>query len=121
MPIRPRWTLPINFRQEDKSILDAAVALADADRIQITSLVRNALADYVKTRLGGEGVAGMKKMDDYFSSTSFGPIPPFKILTPKELKLWNDSDLLAAARQVRSRKQELEGELKRRGFHLFRW
>jgi hypothetical protein len=74
----------------------------------------------VKVRLKAQRDGGSKKMDDYLDLTSRGVVPMLKLLSPEELKRWNDSDVLAAARQVRSRKEELDSELRRRGFH-FRW
>jgi len=43
-----------------------------------------------------------------------------KLLTPEDLKLWTDSDVLTLAKQIRSRKQELDFELRKRGY-FFQW
>ncbi len=43
-----------------------------------------------------------------------------EMLTPGQLKLWEDAEVLAAAKGVRSRQQELQAELKRRGYS-FLW
>jgi len=39
-------------------------------------------------------------------------------LTREELKTWEDSDLIYVAKSIRARKQELEVELRRRGYHF---
>ncbi len=120
MAPRPHWTVPVNFRERDRSVLDSAIVLAEADRTDITSVFRNALAEYVKSRLETQDCGGSKKMDDYLDLTSQGAFPTSKLLSPEELKRWNDSDVLAAAKLVRSRKMELDGELRRRGY-FFKW
>jgi hypothetical protein len=43
-----------------------------------------------------------------------------KLLTPEEIKGWHDSEVLDLAKHVRARKEELQMELARRGYH-FRW
>ena len=115
MSPQARWTVPVNIRPRDKPILDAAVALAEKEGTDITTVFRNAVAEYVRTKLAGNGIS--RKMDDYFDSSLHSPL---KLLSREELKQWTDSDVISAAKQVRARKHELESELRRRGYY-FRW
>jgi len=114
---QPRWTIPVNIRQKDKPVLDAALAIAKADGTDLTSVFRIALAEYVSARHGKPGDSGSEKVDEYFDSSSR---ITSKLLTPAELRQWTDSDVLTLAKRIRSRKQELEFELRRRGYY-FRW
>jgi len=113
---QPRWTIPINIRSQDKPIMDALLEIAVNNRSDITNVVRSALAEYVK-RLGSGGESqATSKVDHYLDS----PFAVTKILTPGELNQWTDSDVLALAKVIRARQQELEFELRRRGYR-FSW
>jgi hypothetical protein len=117
MAPQPRWTVPVNIRQQDKSVLDAALTIAESDRTDITTVFRNALAEYVKARSGTQGDNESRKIDEYLDS-SFRMHS--KLLTPEDLKRWTDSDVLTLAKQIRSRRQELDFELRKRGY-FFQW
>jgi hypothetical protein len=56
-------------------------------------------------------------MDDFLDHSEVNPIFQ-EVLSPTELKGWVDSDLLFFAKLIRGRKQEIESELKKRGFHF---
>jgi hypothetical protein len=114
---QPRWTVPVNFRNVDRGILDAAIAIARKEETELTSVIRNAVQEYVKTKLGPAN--GLTRMDQYFDSSSSVNLQ--ELLNPEKLKAWSDSDLLRVSKQVRARKQELARELQRRGYHRFEW
>jgi hypothetical protein len=62
------------------------------------------------------------RLDEYIKDPTFKALPPItKLLTPNELREWSDDTLLLIARYLRSRRMELDCELKRRGFLEFRW
>ncbi len=57
----------------------------------------------------------ISKLDEYFKDPKFKALPPItRLLTPKELGEWSDETLLLVARNVRARKMELDGELRKR-------
>ncbi len=97
-----------------------AFAIAKADGTEITTLIRTALKEYVGIRQEGSQEARSKKMDDYLESSPFELVIHPKPLTREDLRQWADSDVLTAARHVRARKQELDFELRGRGYY-FRW
>jgi len=114
---QPHWTVPVNFRAQDRSVLDAALNIAKNEGSDVTSVFRTALSEFVgRKNLQHEG----PKLDKFIRD-SVMPEPIFnKVLTPKILGLWSESDLLSAAKKVRSRKWELDCELRLRGFD-FDW
>ena len=109
-----RWTVPINFRERDKPVLDDILEIARNDRSDITNVVRNALAEYVKMRLAPMGESGKTHLDTYLNS----PLAVTKVLRPGDLMYWQDSDLLSLAKIIRARREELEIELRRRGYRF---
>ena len=116
MAPQPRWTIPINMRSQDKPILDAALEIARRDGSDITTVFRTALAQFVINKSKAEG----PRIDEFldFSEKSDGIYN--RILTPAELRSWTVAGVLEAARHVRARQQELDSELRRRGY-FFRW
>jgi len=60
------------------------------------------------------------RMDDFLGDSMGNGVDPTckKVLSPADLKVMLDSDVLWFAKLVRGRKQELEAELKRRGYHF---
>jgi hypothetical protein len=114
---QPRWTVPVNFRAVDRPTLDAAIAIARKEGTELTSVIRNAVQEYVKTKLGPSN--GLARMDQYFDSSATVNLQ--ELLKPDELRTWSDSDLLRLSKQVRARKQELARELQRRGYLRFEW
>jgi hypothetical protein len=117
MAPQPRWTVPVNMRAQDKQVLDAALSIAKNEGRDITSVFRMALAEFVKTR---SGVNEERKMDEFLVNTSEISVNRLynRVLTPGELKGWSDASLVDSAKLVRARKQELDSELRKRGYFL---
>lgn len=115
--LKPRFVHPLNFRLEDKPILDQAIEIAKREGTNLTEVVRIALAEYT-SRIGTKSTA---KMDEFLKDSSYRAFPEFsRILKPEELGTWTDAEVLMLAKMTRSRKQELHMELRRRGFY-FEW
>jgi hypothetical protein len=117
MVLKPRWVVPLNFRSEDKALLDNAMFLAKKEELNITEIIRNALTEYTRRKLNLSEAAESHKIDEFLVSNSRENSIP-NILTREELKSWQDSDVLSVAKMVRARKQELEIELRKRGYYL---
>jgi hypothetical protein len=115
MTLKPRWVHPLNFREQDKGIMDAALLLAKRQGSDLTHVIREALKEYTSSRLRED--AG-QKLDSFITDT--GGYSYKKLLTLNELKNWRDVEILDLAKLLRARKQELEFELTKRGYH-FRW
>jgi hypothetical protein len=113
MALRPRYTVAINFREQDRPLLDAAVQIAKDEASDLTGIMREALRQYTKSKLK----SGNIKMDEFLDHVVTDPIFG-TVLSPTKLRGWADTDLLHFAKLVRGRKQELESELKKRGFHF---
>jgi len=114
MTIKPRWVHPLNFRAEDKGVLDAAIQVAKKEDRSLTNVIRDALRAYTDAKLQGDA---NEKLDRFVDE----PCPQFRRqLSPEELKSWIDAEVLDTAKLVRARKQELEFELRKRGYY-FRW
>jgi hypothetical protein len=117
MVLKPRWVVPLNFRSEDKPLLDNAVLLAKKEELNLTGIIRDALLEYTRKRLGHCETTGTRKIDE-FVGTELKRDFHSGILTREELKTWKDSDLLYVAKSIRARKQELEIELRKRGYRF---
>jgi hypothetical protein len=114
LTLKPRWVHPLNFRAEDKDVLDAAVLVAKKEDSNLTNVIRDALRAYTTEKLQGDS---NQKLDEFVN----GSYPHYrKMLTPKELRSWIYEDVLDFARIIRARKQEIEFELRKRGYY-FRW
>ncbi|MDA4130367.1 MAG: hypothetical protein OK457_06315 [Thaumarchaeota archaeon] len=118
MVVQPHFTVPVNIRSKDRPIMDAALEIAKRENKQVTSIFREALAEYVQRRKLGEGSL---RLESYLGPESV-PITLTleKVLVPSDLKPLSDPDLLSFAKRVRARAQELELELRKRGYN-FRW
>jgi len=93
------------------------VTIARDEGNNVTSIFREAIAEFVKTRArSAEG----KKLDEFLKDSAMSSTLRNRILTPAELKNWSDDSLLDAAKLVRSRQAELDSELRRRGY-FFKW
>jgi len=115
--LHPRYTVAINFRQQDKLLLDALRTIASDEDTNITSVFRAAIAEYVRTRAQSkEG----KRLDELLNNSAASDIASNRVLSPAELRNWSDESLLGAAKVVRSRKQELDSALRSRGY-FFKW
>ena len=120
MALKPRWVHPLNFREQDKQLLDASIETAEKERIDFTSLCRRALQEYVDLHFEKDDC--IPKLDEYLRDPSFKALPSItRLFTPKELGGWSDETLLLVAKNVRARKMELDSELKKRSFLLFQW
>ena len=119
MVVQPHFTVPVNIRARDRPLIDAAMEIAQRENKQLTSVFREALAEYVQRRKPGEGSL---KLEQYFDSQviTSSATSLEKVLVPSELYGWSDPDLLCLARKVRARASELELELKKRRI-FFRW
>ena len=118
LKLKPRWVHPLNFREQDKQLLDESLGIAQREHTDLTNLIRKALLEYVA--LHSEKT--VPRLDEFIKDPTFKALPPItKLLTPKELGEWSDDTLLLVARYLRSRRMELDCELKRRGFLEFRW
>jgi hypothetical protein len=117
--LKPRWVHPLNFREQDKQLLDASLDIAQREHTDLTNLIRESLKEYVT--LHSERNKS-PRIDEYIQDPTLKALPPItKLLTPNELEEWSDETLLLTARYVKARRMELDSELKRRGFLEFRW
>ena len=117
MVLKPRWVVPLNFRWEDKPLLDNAIFLAKKEECKITDIMREALVEYTRRKLNLCEAGVTHKIDEFVVPNS--KVEVFaNILTRDELKTWQDNDVLMFAKMIRARKQELEAEIRRRGFYL---
>jgi len=116
----PRYTLAVNIRKQDKFILDALILLSQIDRCDITTVARRALEYYVRDRQKSVGEDGERKMDEFMTGNSLHSRQDFfsTLLTPEILKGFSDTEIIAFAKTVRARHQELDGELRKRGYFL---
>jgi hypothetical protein len=115
MALKARWVHPLNFREQDKAVLEASILLARREGSDLTNVIRDALKAYTATKLREDP---SQKLDSFISDIGLSSFE--KLLTPDELKVWHDVEVLDLAKTVRARKQELELELTKRGYH-FRW
>jgi hypothetical protein len=51
MALKPRWVHPLNFREQDKEVMDAAVFLAKREGSDLTNVIRQALKEYTESKL----------------------------------------------------------------------
>ena len=116
MPPKPRWTHPVNFRSEDKEILEGALKVARNEGSNLTNIIRDALRLYVSSKLLSEGTLKLDQFVDNSKLSHFRERP----LTLEEIKSWSDEEVLRLAKQIRGKQQQLQFELKKRGFY-FSW
>jgi len=105
------------MRAQDKPVLDAALTIARSEGSDITTVFRAALAEFVRTKASQ---AGARRIDEFIDETGITNPIYNRVLTPKELRNWSEASVLYAARLIRSRKEELDSELQRRGYY-FSW
>ena len=115
LALKPRWVHPLNFREQDKAILDASVLIARREGSDLTNVIRDALREYTTSKLKNDQ---RQKLDIFISDVGLASYK--RLLIPEELKAWSDAEVLDLAKLIRARKQELELELVRRGYY-FRW
>jgi hypothetical protein len=97
-------------------MLDAAVRIAKSEGSDITTVFRTALAEFVRTKALPEG----EKIDRFLENSKTEDQIYSRILTPADLRNWSDSGLVRTSKCIKSRMQELDSELRRRGFY-FKW
>ena len=88
--------------------------VAKKEGSNLTNVIRDALKMYTTTKLHGDEY---QKLDKFVNES----YPHYRnMLTPEELREWIDTDVLDIARLIRARKQEIESELRKRGYY-FQW
>ncbi len=117
LTLKPRWVHPLNFRQEDKAVLDAAILIGKDEGSSLTGVIRSALKEYVSSK---NGQTPLLKIDDFIEGSLNSSYDYKRQLSPKELEELTDESVLHMARLIRARKEELESDLRRRGYY-FRW
>jgi len=118
--VKARFTFPLNFRDSDREILEALEQIAKRNETNLTTIIRGALKEYA---LGKSGkIADTIKIDSFFGdNVTIDKLPAFqKVNSPEMFRQISDSELLTFAKMIRSRKQETEGELRKRRFY-FTW
>ncbi len=118
MAPQPTFTFPVSFRQVDEPIFDALVSIARKEGCNVTSVFRLALTEFVESKTRSDSTG--RKLDEFLDKSAMSAPIYNEMLTPVELRSWMESDLLHAAKLVRGRKDELDHELRRRGY-VFRW
>jgi hypothetical protein len=105
LKLKPRWVHPLNFREQDKQLLDASLRIAQQEHTDLTNLIRKALSEYVAVH----SKKTMPRLDEYINDPTFKSLPSIAgLLTPKELVEWSDETVLLVARYVKSRRMELD-------------
>jgi len=117
MALKPRYVHPLNFRAEDKEVLDAALLIAKNEDSDLTNVIRTALKIYIASKVGASGV---RRIDDFLDNSVSSDPMYNRLLTPKELGPWPINNLLDFAKHLKSRKEEIDGELRHRGYFV-RW
>ena len=117
MVLRAHFTVPVNFRSRDRPIMEAALEIAEEEHVTITALFRNAMSDYVLKKKRDSVDA---KLEHFLEPRIPSCETLDKVLTPEILKGWSDQDLLSMTRKVRARTEELEAELKKRGYFMIK-
>ena len=120
MAPKPRYVLPLNFRAEDKPLLDQIVLLAKNEDANITTVVRSALSEFAERRQTMKKQGETHKIEEFCPSNFDAKSSLHDVLTPAELKGWEEGELLKMARRIRGRKQEIDFELRKRGY-FFSW
>jgi len=74
----------------------------------------------VRNRQKNVGNDGARKMDEFMTGNSSNSREDFfsVLLTPEILKGFSDTEIMSLAKTVRARRQELDGELRKRGYFL---
>ena len=93
---------PLNFRQEDKPLLDASLCLAEGEHSNLTNVIRHALQEYVSTHSRKDDAPAL---DEFMKDPTYKALPPVtKLLSPEDLRDWSDETLLLFARNIRARR-----------------
>ncbi|MFI5420242.1 MAG: hypothetical protein ACHQ1H_04685 [Nitrososphaerales archaeon] len=114
MVVQPHFTVPVNIRPQDRLLMDAALEIVRNENKSMTWLFRQALQEYVEKRKIGKGSLRLEEYFETLRPQATGSLE--KVLSREELAKWGDQELLATAKKVKARVEELQAELKRRGF-----
>ncbi len=106
----------MNFRAQDKETLDAAVQIAKDQGSNLTEIIRIALKEYTEARAKTTAIT---RIDDFLDKSRVNP-QLVEVLNPSILKEWPDGEAIRFAKLLRARMQEIDFELRRRGFY-FDW
>ena len=90
---KPRYVLPLNFREADLPLLNQIFSVAKKQDSNITSVVRSALNEFAERQCTLDG-GGTHKIDEFCSPAAASHFND--MLTPAELKSWEDGEVLAA-------------------------
>jgi hypothetical protein len=103
---------------ETRETWEAFKAIAKRDGYRSASdLARKIIADYVKAHLGSNDQFILTKWSDERTANDTFALPTIgEVLTVERRGKWSDDELVQVAKAVKGRKQELEAELKRRGY-----
>lgn len=103
--------------------------IAEREKTDLTHIIRDALQLYANTKReqlanGGSthpSIPG-EKIEDYLEhpGSLHEPARIDGVLKPCDLDLWSEEILLRYAKHLRSRKEEVDSALRRRGFYI-RW
>ena len=118
MTPKPRFTVVVNLRSEDRHVLDALLSIAQTEGCNLTAVCRQALAEFVRREAMDNGKS--QKLDGFLTGPGLTDTMYHHLLTPTELKGWSEEELVRTAKLVRGRKEELDAEIRRRG-RYFRW
>jgi len=88
--------------------------LAKKEELHLTVIIRHALLEYTRKKLDLDET---RKIDEFVGTDSKKDFSS-SILTQEELQTWEDSKVLKVAKSIRARKQEVEIELRKRGYHF---
>src|SRR5271157_1563802 len=89
LKLKPRWVHPLNFREQDKQLLDASLVIVQREHTDFTNLIRKALQEYVALHSEKAG----PRLDEFIVDPTFKALPPItRLLTSKELGEWNDEN-----------------------------
>jgi hypothetical protein len=74
--LKPRWVHPLNFREQDKEIMDAAVLLARREGSDLTTVIREALKMYTTSKLREDA---SQKLDSFIRDVGLSSIKKLPI------------------------------------------
>jgi len=115
--VEAHHSVPVNMRPRDAPMIEAAKEIAQRENKQMTTIFREALAEYVERR---KILSGGTKLEQFMSGSPSDNPSLDKVLVPSDLKGWSEPDLLTFARKVRARAQELSLEMRKRKI-IFQW
>ena len=92
LTVKARWVHPLNFREEDRPVLDLLEVIAKKEESDLTNVIRKALREFTQRECAKPPSSSM---DDFIRDPGFKALPPFShILRPEELKSWTNEEIL---------------------------